>query len=92
MAGIYIRGLEIPKVPTRFIIFSDGRVENEDDPAYRYAAIQVPNHGDLIERRQLFDAVYKAYGIEADDSDCNVLMGIVNDATAVIPADREGEA
>lgn len=27
--GIYIKGMEMPKVPTRFIIFADGRVEDE---------------------------------------------------------------
>lgn len=45
--GIYIKGMEIPKVPTRFIIFADGRVEDEDDSAYKYSAVSVPAHGKL---------------------------------------------
>lgn len=44
--GIYIKGIEIPKVPTRFIIFADGRVEDEDDSAYKYSAVSVPPHDD----------------------------------------------
>ena len=84
MAGIYIRGLEIPKVPTLFIIFSDGRVENEDDSAYKYSAIPVPDHGDLIDRDKAVHELAFDYAYAAAD--------VVKKLPAVIPADREGEA
>lgn len=47
--GVYIKGMEMPKVTTRFIIFADGRVEDEDDSAYKYSAVPVPPHGRLID-------------------------------------------
>lgn len=59
MAGIYIRGLEMPKVPTRFIIFADGRVEDEDDSAYKYSAVPVPDHGRLFDADALADRLEK---------------------------------
>ena len=59
MSGVYIKGLEIPKVPTRFIVFSDGRIENEDDAAYKYTAIPVPDHGRLIDADKLIDRLEK---------------------------------
>ena len=31
MSGVYIKGMELPKVPTRFIVFSDGRIEKEGE-------------------------------------------------------------
>lgn len=55
--GIYIKGMEMPKVPTRFIIFADGRVEDEDDLAYKYSAVPVPPHGRLIDA----DALVKMF-------------------------------
>lgn len=63
MAGIYISGMEMPKVPTRFIIFADGRVEDEDDSAYKYSAAPVTDHGRLIDADKLGirDAEKQAY-------------------------------
>lgn len=51
--SVYIKGMEMPKVPTRVIIFADGRVEDEDDSAYKYSAIPVPDHGRLIDADKL---------------------------------------
>lgn len=53
----------MPKVPTRFIIFADGRVEDEDDSAYKYSAVSVPPHGRLIDADKLGirDAEKQAY-------------------------------
>lgn len=61
----------------------------EDDRSKDCPLIPVPDHGDLIDRQALFDAVYKAYGIEADDSDCNILMEMILNAPAIIPGNKE---
>ncbi len=61
--SILIKGMEMPKVPTRVIIFADGRVEDEDDSAYKYSAVPVPPHGRLIDADKLGirDAEKQAY-------------------------------
>lgn len=51
--------------------------------------IPVPPHGRLIDADALFEEVYKVWGIEYDASECNTLMGFINDAPTVIPAEGE---
>lgn len=96
MAGVYIKGLEIPKVPTRFIIFSDGRVEEENDTAYKYSAVPVSDHGRLGDLDELRDKMYHG-AFETDtplqrwDSGCWIRYKMFEDnienAPTVIPRD-----
>ena len=54
--------------------------------------VEVPDgHGRLIDANALFEEIYKAWGITADASDCNVLMQLINDAPTIIHADKDGE-
>ena len=52
--------------------------------------VHVPPHGRLIDADALFEEVYKVWGTEYDASECNSLMGFINDAPTIIPAE-EGE-
>ena len=94
--GIYIKGIEMPKVPTRFIIFADGRVEDEDDSVYKYSATLVSNHGRLGD----LDALYRRIKTECNPygsptigyDDGLKVLGIIGSTPPIIPADKEGEA
>lgn len=81
--SILITGMEIPKVPTRFIIFADGRVEDEDDSAYKYSAVPVPPHGrlgDLDRILEIIDGIW----------DCNDMTFKPNDHCCDVPKDCHG--
>lgn len=83
MMGIYIKGMEIPKAQTRFIIFADGRVEDEDDSAYKYSAVPVPDHGrlgDLDRILEIIDGIW----------DCNDMVFRPNDHCCNVPEDCKG--
>lgn len=81
--SVLIKGMEMPKVPTRFIIFADGRVEDEDDSAYKYSAVPVPPHGrlgDLDRILEIIDGIW----------DCNDMVFKPNDHCCDIPKDCHG--
>ena len=50
---------------------------------------ELPEHGDLISKPALFDEVFKVWGVEYAESDCNMLMDLINDAPVIVPADKE---
>ena len=81
--SILIKGMEMPTVPTRFIIFADGRVEDEDDSAYKYSAVPVPPHGrlgDLDRILEIIDGIW----------DCNDMVFKPNDHCCDVPKDCHG--
>lgn len=81
--SVLIKGMEMPTVPTRFIIFADGRVEDEDDSAYKYSAVPVPPHGrlgDLDRILEIIDGIW----------DCNDMVFKPNDHCCDIPKDCHG--
>lgn len=101
MAGLYIKGMEMPKVPTRFIIFADGRVEDEDDSAYKYSAVPVPDHGRLIDADALRQTMYhEAFETDSPlqkwDSGCwiryKMFERMEESAPTIIQADKDGDA
>lgn len=93
MMGIYIKGMEMPKVPTRFIIFADGRVEDEDDSAYKYSAVPVPLHGRLIDG----DIAEVICFTEEDENGKDFCDGIlyaadwISEQPTIIPASEEDD-
>lgn len=98
--SILIKGMEMPKVPTRFIIFADGRVEDEDDSAYKYSALPVPQHGRLIDAdalsKRIKDEGRHQAKCHADRYSPVVLAYAdccwkVESAPTIIPASEEGE-
>ena len=86
--GIYIKGMEMPKVPTRFIIFDDGRVEDEDDSAYKYSAVPVPPHGELIDRDKFRETMFIG---EQCLYSWDEIEDAIDYAPTIIPASEEGE-
>ena len=61
MSGIYIYGMEMPKIGESVTIYPDGRVVRYDTYSggtIRGKAIPVPEHGDLIEREPILDVMY----------------------------------
>ena len=58
------------------------------DIFYSGQPVSVPQgHGRLIDADALFEEVYKVWGTEYDASECNTLMGFINDAPTIIPAE-----
>jgi len=52
--------------------------------------VDVPDkHGRLIDADALFEKAYKAYGMDADETETNFFLDIINNAPTVIPADKE---
>lgn len=91
--GIYIKGMEMPKVPTRFIIFADGRVEDEDDSAYKYSAVPVPLHGRLVDADAFAEKNKYFWNCEfINPKYSETLSDLVEAAPTVIPASIEERA
>lgn len=85
--SILIKGMEIPKVPTRFIIFADGRVEDEDDSAYKYSAVPVPKHGKLVDADAFAEKNEYFWNCEfINPKYSETLSDLVEAAPTVIPA------
>lgn len=93
MAGIYIKGMEMPKGSHEIIIRiqSDGQVLDQHGHRLNLEpfAIPVPKHGDLIDRRVAYDKIAEQEGGNYVDMDA-VDMGL-NETPTVIPASEEGE-
>lgn len=98
--GIYIKGMEIPKVPTRFIIFADGRVEDEDDSAYKYSAVPVPKHGKLgdlnalaqqIEHERFHHTHTDSLAARHHIAEYGHFLKAIFDAPTIIPASEEDD-
>lgn len=98
MSGVYIKGLEMPKKGLVEIIISPNGIcyelarplidtERAKVTEY-YDAIAVPDHGDLIDRDVVADAldVMAVYGRLRDAFD------MVMSCEAVIPAERSEDA
>ena len=51
--------------------------------------VELPPHGDLISKPALFDEVFKVWGVEYAESDCNMLMDLINDAPVIVPSNKE---
>jgi len=99
MADILIRGTYFPRNGHRvFRIYADGRVEGEYTGIPLGAAVELPEHGDLIDR-DAFDAdARKRYCSACDNyngTKCRAcwvddMLGDVADFEAVIPSNKEG--
>lgn len=95
MSGIYICGAEMPrKKKTTLTIFPDGRVyENHGERLWGHGedcipwkAVPVPDHGDLIDRREILKDWEEPHPL---DYNGNTNRSRVVNAPTVIPADKE---
>lgn len=108
--GVYIKGMEMPKDGAfiEVMIWSDGHVTktgdsylSEDGKHYYkpcdfeyFSAITVPDHGDLIDRRELLKTIVKRLGIRSREHFTHqesFVCAIIDDAPTVIPATRRNE-
>ena len=102
MKGIYIKGMEMPKDEysyTEIQIWGDGRVYTRKGVKliWDYSAIEVPGHGDLIDRDAIVDSVCEGV---CSCSECSfnkhphntcLLEENLEKLKAVIPAERSEE-
>ena len=96
MADILIRGMEIPTQDALLHIHADGRAVLYPfcvlDKVTECEAIELPPHGDLIDRDavlsedilQYVDTLRKAFGESYVD-----VLSVFKNAPVVIPADKE---
>lgn len=92
--SVLIKGLKLPKrMPIKAMIFPDGRVfvTLHSRKTLECSAVPVPPHGRLGDLDALFDEVYKAWGVEYDEGECNTLMGLINGAPTIIETEEESE-
>lgn len=87
--SIIITGLEIPTERESFnlTIKYNGTVLDTETEIQVAEAYELPPHGRLIDADALFEEVYKVWGTEYDASECNSLMGFINEAPTIIPAE-----
>lgn len=84
MAGIYISGMEIPKVrDTLVLVKTNGTAIVYEDEAYVTTAVPVPDHGrlgDLDRILEIIDGIW----------DCNDMVFKPNDHCCDVPKDCHG--
>lgn len=101
MSDILIRGMEMPKTESEVLIIaikSDGsvypvRIDGEGQPMIfpneemKNRAVNVPPHGDLIDRDALRDNNCDVFEINGADGTILAMdVSIIDDAPAIIPA------
>ena len=91
--GVYIKGMEMPteaEEARRIILFADGNAETMDRK--QFEAVELPPHGDLIDRDAVIEAHVEAergrYGGLFVVGDNRFMKRFV-DAPIIIPADKE---
>ena len=97
MSGIYIPNMEMPKEGfIRLIIEPNGTVKeinpyNEAVIPTEAKAIEVPTHGDLVDRQKLIKALSKAWDVDDDQDFANksVWRIVEKEAPTVIEASTE---
>ena len=91
--SILIKGMDMPKnEPLLIKLNPDGSVSTTAKNGYRkYATVPVPPHGRLADMDVLFTKAYEAYGLDADETETNFFMKLINDAPTVIPKEEECE-
>ena len=76
--SILIKGMNLPKEEVAVIIYSDGEVRTEGWE--KYSAVEVPEHGDLIDMQAMFNGEHNLYS-----------WFEIEKQPIVIPADKGGE-
>lgn len=101
--GVYIKDMEMPECcDDCFLYFEDidesvvcaagnkviEKINTLSERPNWCPLIPIPPHGRLGDLNALFEEVYKVWGTEYDASACNTLMGLINDAPTIIPAEE----
>lgn len=96
MADILIRGMEMPtkKNGAILIIYPNGKCAFED--GQQYEAVELPEHGDLIDRSELQNTVMQVITKLPTDNiaaiwHLDLVNALLRGATVIVPAEREEE-
>ena len=86
--SILIKGISMPHGEYEGIMLAiyDGEAYNIGTKQ-KHDAVEVPQHGRLIDADALWEAVYKMWGLEADPSECSPLMSLIVNAPTIIEAE-----
>ena len=84
MTDILIRGMEMPKnEPLRLVLNPNGQLFVDHGVTFtEYEAVELPEHGDLIEKQTALAALYSDYAYAAMDI-------IEKEVPVIIPSNRE---
>ena len=88
MSDILIRGMELPKnEPLRIVLNPNGQLFVDHGVTFtEYEAVELPEHGDLIDRSELkTNMIDDTFGSAA----CYVNLVQILDAPVIVPADKE---
>ena len=96
MSGLYLPGMEMPKIGESVTIYSDGRVVRYDTYSggtIRGKAIHVPDHGRLIDADAVISFVNCGHlrnplALSWSDND---VVDMIENRQTIIPAESEGE-
>ena len=97
MSGIYLKGLKTPeKNPITVFIYPSGKCyclanNIKDIDTFRLLkteAVQVPDHGRLIDADALGERMHSYYGYS--ERLCGEVDDFIISATTIIPADKDG--
>lgn len=104
MSGIYIPNMEMPKDGhfLQILIAENGDISYEyvsyNSPhmgftLHKSKAIEVPTHGDLVDRQKLIKALSKAWDVDDDQDFANksVWRIVEKEASTIIEASKERE-
>lgn len=102
MADLLIRGASLPKDKEQiFVIFPDGAVNVVEKGTPYYEAIELPDHGRLIDADALWERVNSYSDNEGAHKDAKMddemisrdsALYLIDEADTIIPASKEGGA
>lgn len=96
--GVYIKSMEMPKDEysyTEIQIWGDGTVYKREGAKLirckSASAVEVSDHGDLIDKSVLYDHIKDGYDIDLQENPIllNAILEMVDYQEVVIPADKE---
>lgn len=96
MPDLLIRGMQMPTQDTLLHIHADGRAVFYPfcvlDKVTEYEAVELPPHGDLIDKEKLYDLVKQRgrnWAGEFCDFECHITGNDIQNAPVIIPASKE---
>ena len=91
--GIYIKGMEMPKRDSYFLLTPNGNIYDADTglTLTQFTAIPVPDHGRLIDADALIEK-FPDNGWGYHDYICAEIRDEIRRAQTIIPADHSSDA
>jgi len=96
MSDILIRGMELPKnEPLRIVLNPNGQLFVDHGVTFtEYEAVELPEHGDLVDRSELQNTVMQVITKFPTDNiaaiqHLDLVNALLRDASVIVPADKE---